>query len=171
MNHPAPRSEAAGTTQAENKKAAPRTGTTAKPPQGQGKANASNDCLQSETTLGWSLFRDPLYASFGISDIRQRLELKFAACCSLDGVGAHPIDHHRIRNPFLASLAGAGRILRGWNVSDLTQCHGMLEIPAETVLVATLECPIWGEDDVILLGLIEQIEAFQLRAERSGRTL
>jgi hypothetical protein len=126
---------------------------------------------EEPTTLGFSLFRDPLYPFFSISDIRQRIELKYAACVALDGLDGHPIDPDRIRNPHLRSLGSLGRILKNWSVRDLAEVDGLPAHAADAVLIATLERPAWGEDDVALLGYIERLENLQSKAERSGRTL
>jgi hypothetical protein len=130
-----------------------------------------NQKVDNETTLGWSLFRDPLSLPFCIADIRSRLELKYCSCIALSGLNGHPVEPDCIQNPYLRSLGTIGRLLKNWNVQDLTEIHGLPSLTAEAVLITTLENPVWGADDVALFRAIEQIEAFQLRAERSGRTL
>jgi hypothetical protein len=135
------------------------------------KPTGSTATAQSETSLGWSLFRDPLSLPFCIADIRSRLELKYCSCIALGGLNGHPVEPDCIQNPYLRSLGTIGRLLKNWNVQDLTEIHGLPSLTAEAVLITTLENPVWGADDVALFRAIEQIEAFQLRAERSGRTL
>jgi hypothetical protein len=146
--------------------------TTTKSPPPRGGITYHNTPGHDEpTTLGFSLFRDPLYPFFSISDIRHRIELKYAACVALDGLDGHPIGPDRIHNPHLRSLGSLGRILKNWNVRDLAEVQGLPALTAEAVLIATLESPVWGEDDVALLGYIERLENLQARAERGGRTL
>lgn len=124
-----------------------------------------------ESTLGWSLFRDPLSMPFCIADIRSRLELKYCSCIAMGGLNGHPVDPDCIQNPYLRSLGAIGRLLKNWSIQDLTEIHGLPSLTAEAVLIATLENPVWGADDVALFRVIEQIERLQSKAEKGGRSL
>lgn len=124
-----------------------------------------------ETSLGWSLFRDELSMPLSVGDIRQRLELKYCACLALGGLNGHPVDADRIVNPQLRSLGAVSRLLRNWSVKDLAEIDGLPALTAEAVLIATMENPVWGEDDGILMRCIERLEYLQDKADGSGKTL
>lgn len=125
----------------------------------------------SETTLGWSIFSDGICGARPLPDIRNQIELKLAACLATGGTDGFPITPDRIRNPLFRQLVGAGMSLKGWNVKDLAGCTGRLAIPAEGVLIATLEEPVWGEDDAVLFRLLESIESLEIKSTKGGRTL
>lgn len=124
-----------------------------------------------ETTLGESLFHDPLAGQSSLGDLRARIELKAAACAVLGRFNGWPVHVNRIRNLKLRALVSCGMIFRNWSVKDLLECADGLEGPADSVLLATLERPRWGPEDFNLLGLIERMEALQCRALGGGRTL
>jgi len=129
------------------------------------------DPPKMETSLGFSLFRDPLAGQSSIGDIRQRLELKYAACIVMGGTNGFPLHVNRIQNPKLRALAAVGMALKLWCIRDLIDCTGALEGPASSVLLATLESPIWGPDDFRLFDLIDKLEGMQTLALGGGRTL
>lgn len=121
-----------------------------------------------QTTLGFSLFVDPLAGSGTVSEIRQRLELKYCAAMATGGANGFPLDPRRIRDTRLRTLAAAGMTLRNWTPQDLVRCTGNLEGHAASVLITTLEKPIWGPEDFNLMNLLERLEAAQARALGGG---
>jgi hypothetical protein len=126
---------------------------------------------QTQTSLGWSLFGGSEEGTQTPSGIRQRLEIKYCACLVLGGHNRRPLDPERIHNPQLKTLAGAAMTLRDFTIQDLTQCTGRLGEVAGSVLLATLERPVWNDDDLRLMAVLEQLEALQRRAMRGGKTL
>lgn len=124
-----------------------------------------------ETTLGSSLFFDPLAGQSSLEDLRFRIELKAAACAALGKFNGYPVNVKRITNLKLRGLVANGMIFRDWGVLDLVACTGELEGAADSVLIATLERPTWGPEDLNLLGLLERLEAMQNRALESAKTL
>lgn len=123
------------------------------------------------TTLGWSLFYCPTGGACSLGCIRQRLELKYAACAATGGTNGFPLDVRRIDNPRLRQISAAGMACRGWSARDLTEYAGALEGPASSVLLATLNSPVWGKDDLSLLGLLEKMERLQTLAWKGDRIL
>ena len=69
------------------------------------------------------------------------------------------------------SLVAYGMLVKDWSLKDLTECTGRLEGAASLVLIASLEKPVWGQADYLLLETLERMEQFQNSACRSGRTL
>lgn len=151
-------------------KAAPATGT-ALNPRKHGKSSENGASRQSVTTLGWSLFEDGIYGSRTISDIRNQLEIKYAACLAIGGNNGHPLSIDVIQNPFLRQFAACGAVCKNWSLKDLTEVEDKLQIPAEEVLLATLERPVWGVDDVYLYNTLTYIGGLQNKAKRGGRSL
>lgn len=137
----------------------------------QGTSTTSRAGNKPQTTLGSSLFVDPLAGAATVSEIRHRLELKYCACIATGGTNGFPLDVRRIKDTRLRALAGAGMTLREWTVQDLVRCSGNLEGHAGTILMATLERPVWGPDDFRLLDLIERMEEMRITAMRGGRML
>ena len=123
------------------------------------------------TTLGSSIFFDPLAGQSSLGTLRQRIELKYAACIASGGTNGFPLHVNRIQNLKLRALAAAGMVLRKWCIADLIACTDGLEGPAVSVLVTTLEKPIWGSEDFRLFDYIEKLEAMQTRAVMGGNTL
>lgn len=126
---------------------------------------------ENKTTLGWCIFNDGIYGARPLIDIRNQIEVKLAACLAMGGTNGFPISPDRIRNPFFRQIVSAGMSAKGWNVKDLAGCVGRLAIPTETVLIATLEEPVWGEDDAVLFRLLESIEGLEVKSTNGGRTL
>ena len=122
-------------------------------------------------TAGRSLFYDPLTGPHRLGDMRFELEKKLAACVATGGTNGYPIQPSRIKNPFFRSLVAYGMIFPNWSLKDLTECEGRLEGAAALVLLATLEKPVWGQADYLLLETLERMEQFQSSARGSGRTL
>jgi len=131
------------------------------------------DSPKLETSLGKSLFFDPLDGQARLGDLRARLELKYAACLVNGKTNGCPLYVNRIKNLKLRAIAASGMIFhdRGWSVKDLLACTDGLEGPADSVLIASLEKPVWGEHDFYLFGLIEALESLQTLALGGGRTL
>jgi hypothetical protein len=125
----------------------------------------------SATTLGRELFSDPLHGTYTVSDIRQKLEIKLAACLATGGCNGFPPHINRVRDPRIRSLVAAGLIFEDWSTGDLARCHGNLTPAATLALIATLDNPRWGAADLLLLGLIEQMETFAASAQKGGITL
>jgi|GEM_PF-5555581 len=125
----------------------------------------------SDTTLGRSIFQDGIYGSRTISDIRNQLELKYATCLSTGSANGFPIDITEIENPLFRQISAAAVSSKGWTIKDLVECHDRLAIPAEGILIATLESPIWGEDDVHVFHLLRTLKAYQRKSQHGGRTL
>ena len=123
------------------------------------------------TTLGSSIFYHPLAGQSSLGDIRQRIELKYAACIASGGTNGFPLHVKRIQNLKLRALAAAGMVLKKWSVRDLIACTDGLQGPASAVLVETLENPKWGPDDFALFDLVEKLEGMQTMAVKGGRTL
>lgn len=124
-----------------------------------------------KTTLGRSLFYDALCGAYCITDIRHKLEIKLAACVATGGTNGCPILPHRVKNEAIRSLVFGGMNWMDWNLRDLLKCTGRLESAAALVLLATLEKPIWGQDDCYLLETIERLEYYQNLAWKGGLTL
>jgi hypothetical protein len=157
----------------ETREAAPRQGKAATQNANQSQRNftLSKPIGKQQTTLGSSLFFDPLAGAGGIADIRQRLELKYCAAVATGGANGFPLDVRRIKDPRLRALAGAGMTLKNWTVQDLVECGGSLTGHAASVLITTLEKSDWGPDDVRLMGAIESLEGMRNMALGGGRTL
>lgn len=125
----------------------------------------------SAFTAGRSLFHDPLNGALRLVDMRFELEKKLAGCLAIGGSNGYPIQPSRIKNPIFRSLIAYGMIFPNWSVKDLTECDGRLEGAASLALLATLERPVWGQADYLLLEAIERMEQLQTYAWGSGRTL
>jgi hypothetical protein len=126
-----------------------------------------------QTTLGFSLFVDPLAGPGTISEIRQRLEIKTAACTVTGGFNGYPLDVDRIKDSRLRAIVAAGMVFgdRGWGKQDLMNYTDHLEGHAGSVLMATLDDPAWGPEDLILMDLIERVESMRSLALGGGRML
>ncbi len=122
-------------------------------------------------TAGRSLFYDPLTGQHRLGDLRFELERKLAACVALGGTNGYPIQPHRIKNPCFRSLVAYGMIFGNWTLKDLTECTDRLEGAASLSLIATLEEPIWGQADYLLLETLERLEQLQASAWGCGRAL
>lgn len=127
--------------------------------------------MSEETTLGRSIFTDGIFGSRTIPDIRNQIEIKLVACLAMGGTNGFPVSPDRIQNPIYKQIAAAAMSSKGWNIKDLTECVGRLCIPASGILIATLEEPIWGEDDSILMDMIESLESMEIASRKGGRTL
>jgi len=123
------------------------------------------------TTLGFSLFYCPTGGAHSIAGIRQRVELKFAACLATGEHHSPLVDIDRIHDPRLRQLSAAGMTCKGWSTADLIGCTGILEGAASSVLIATLDRPQWGSDDLALLSAIERLEALEAIAWKGGLLL
>ena len=130
-----------------------------------------NSSVPPGFTAGRSLFYDPLNGPHRLGDIRFELEKKLAACVATGGTNGYPIQPHRIKNPCFSSLVRCGMIFSDWSWKDLTECESPLEGAAALVLLATLERPVWGQGDYLLLETLERMEQLQSSARGSGRTL
>jgi len=122
-------------------------------------------------TAGRSLFYDPRTGANRPADIRYNLEIKLAACVATGGTNGYPVQPHRIKTPEVRSLVAFGMIFSNWSEKDLTQCTDRLEGAASLVLLATLEKPIWGQADYLLLETLERLEQLQNSAWGSGIVL
>jgi hypothetical protein len=69
------------------------------------------------------------------------------------------------------SLVAYGMIFNNWSLKDLCECTDRLEGAASLALIASLEKPVWGQADYLLLEKLESIEQLQSSARGSGRTL
>jgi hypothetical protein len=127
--------------------------------------------LAPSFTAGKSLFGDPLTGPHRLTDIRYNLECKLAACVATGGTNGYPIQPHRIKTPEFRSLVACGMIFSNWTLKDLTECTDRLEGAASLALIATLEKPVWGQADCLLLESLERMEQLQTSAWGSGRTL
>ena len=127
--------------------------------------------MSAETTLGTSLFYCPTGGAHSMADIRLRVELKFCACMATGGHNGFPLDIARIHDPKLRQLAGAGFVFKNWSTADLTSCTEGLEGHASSVLIATLDTPQWGQDDLELLGTVERMEYLESKAWKGGLLL
>lgn len=125
----------------------------------------------SNRTSGRSLFYDPITGQKRLGDIRFELEKKLAVCVATGGTRGYPVQPHRIKTPEFRSLVAYGMLLSNWTVKDLTECSGRLDGAASLVLIASLERPIWGQADYLLLETLERMETLQSSAWGSGRTL
>jgi hypothetical protein len=125
----------------------------------------------SDTTLGRSIFQDGIFGSRTISDIRNQIELKYATCLSVGGHHGFPIQIDQIENPYFRQIAAAALVSKNWTTADLVSCHGRMEIPAQGILNAALESPIWGEDDYHVFRLLKSLKAYQYKADQGGRIL
>ena len=122
-------------------------------------------------TAGRSLFYDSLTGQLRPGDTRFELEKKLAACVATGGTNGYPIQPHRIKNTHFRSLVRCGMIFSDWSWKDLTECTDPLKGAAAMVLSATLEKPVWGQADYLLLETLERLEQFQSSARGGGRTL
>lgn len=127
--------------------------------------------LPTGFTAGRSLFYDPLSGQLRPGDTRFELEKKLAACVATGGTNGYPIQPHRIKNTHFRSLVRCGMIFSDWSWKDLTECTDPLKGAAAMVLSATLEKPVWGQADYLLLEILERLEQFQSSAWGSGKTL
>lgn len=130
-----------------------------------------NSQAKNRSTSGGSLFYDPLTGPKRLGYIRFELERKLAACVALGGTGGYPIQPHRIKTAAFRSLVNAGMQFWNWSCKDLTECTGRLESAAVSVLMATLDRPIWGQADYLLMEALERMEQLQAGAWNSGRAL
>ena len=122
-------------------------------------------------TTGRAVFFNAAGFGHSISEMRQVLEIKYAAVLVAGGANGYPLHINRIRNPHVRAIAGAGMICKRWSVKDLTECTGLLEGAASSALLASLDRPEWGPSDFHLLGHIEKLEAAATAARGGGRTL
>jgi hypothetical protein len=127
--------------------------------------------LAPSFTAGKSLFGSHQTGPHRLTDIRFELERKLAACVASGGTNGYPIQPHRIKTPEFRSLVAYGMIFDNWSLKDLTECNDRLEGAASLALLATLEKPIWGQADYLLLETLEKMEQLQNSAWRSGRQL
>ena len=125
----------------------------------------------TDTTLGRSIFQDGIFGARTLPGIKNEIELKYAACLSTGGNNGFPLDISQIENLLFRQIAAAAVSSKEWTIQDLAGCQGQLAIPAEGLLIATLENPIWGEDDFHLFRLLQSLKAYQSKALRGGRTL
>jgi hypothetical protein len=126
----------------------------------------------NETTLGTSLFEDPLAGGSDLTAIRQRLELKAAAVVTTQaGFAGWPPHINRFKIEPLRCLIACGMILKKWSPMDLIRLTGRLELARDSVLLATLEKPRWGRHDFLLMERLEQMENLRTLAWRGGNAL
>ena len=135
----------------------------------QGQSNGNPAGLQAHTTLGMELFR-----SRNLSDIRHQLERK-AITCRLIG-GSDPM-----LLPVSIQLLDA--LLRNaYHLTVITSDKPLLlTLPGETgdivrhcwmdgqpAILTESPTPIWGADDLDLLGHVAAIEELETRAMKGG---
>ena len=125
----------------------------------------------SATTLGRSIFSDGIYGARTLPGIKNEMELKYAACLSIGGNNGFPLDISQIENPLFRQIAAAAVSSKEWTIQDLAGCHERLAIPAEVVLIATLEKPVWGEDDQQVFRLLRTLQSYEQKSQQGGRTL
>ena len=132
-------------------------------------SNGIPDGMQAHTTLGMEIFR-----SRNLSDIRNQLEKK-AVTCALIG-GSSPM-HLPISIQLLdLELRNAYHLVRITN--DKSR---LLTLPGETgdiirhchmdgipPILSESPTPIWGADDLDLLGHVAAIEELETKAMRGG---
>ena len=135
-------------------------------------SNGNPNGMQAHTTLGMELFR-----SRNIADIRNQLERK-AITCALIG-GSSPM-HLPISIQLLdLELRNAYHLVRITN--DKSR---LLTMPGETgdiirhcwidgqpAILSESPTPIWGADDLDLLGHVAAIEELETKAMRGGLLL
>lgn len=122
-------------------------------------------------TTGKSVFYGPRGYGNSVSEIRHALEIKLAACLAAGGTNGCPVQPHRIKDVHLRQIIAAAMLCKEWNPKDLTECTGPLQGPATTVLLATLDRPIWGASDYHILAMVEKLESFKNAAWKGGMTL
>ena len=122
-------------------------------------------------TTGRSVFMDPFTGLKTLADIRFELERKLVACMATGGTNGYPVDFERISNRHFQDLAVRALNARTWSIADLLAVTGDLEGAAGLALNATLENPVWGQSDSLILEQIERIQNFQAAALTSGLTL
>lgn len=122
-------------------------------------------------TAGRSLFYNPFTGPHCLTDIRYELEKKLAVCVATGGTNGYPVQPHRIKNSMFRSLVAYGMIFANWTIKDLTECTNRLKGAASLALIASLENPVWGQADYLLLEALERMEQLQSSAWGSGRTL
>ncbi len=122
-------------------------------------------------TTGRSVFLDPFTGFKTVADIRFELERKLIACLATGGTNGYPIDFERISNHHFRDLAVRALNARSWSITDLLAITGDLEGAAGLALNATLENPVWGQSDYLILELIEHFETFQVAALTGELTL
>lgn len=125
----------------------------------------------TETTLGRSIFQDGIFGARTLPGIKNEIELKYAACLSTGGNNGFPLDISQIENPLFRQIAAAAVSSKEWTIQDLAGYHERLAIPAEVVLIATLEKPEWGEDDIHVHRLLQKLGAYERKALGGGLTL
>ena len=126
---------------------------------------------QRQSTTGRGIFHDALFGARTPGDIRFELEKKLAACLVTGGTNGFPIEPHRIKTPTFRSLVTYAMVFKSWTIADLVSCTGEIEAAASAVLLATLDNPVWGQSDYILLDAIERIESIQQSALKGGLAL
>ncbi len=122
-------------------------------------------------TTGRSVFVDPFTGLKSLADIRFELERKLIACLATGGTHGYPIQPGSIANRDFRSLALMGMSKPTWSIKDLLAVTGDLEGAAGLALNATLETPVWGQSDFLILELVERIQLFQAAALTGGLTL
>lgn len=122
-------------------------------------------------TTGRSVFMDPFTGLKNLADIRFELERKLVACMATGGTNGYPVDFERISNRHFQDLAVRALNARTWSIADLLAVTGDLEGAAGLALNATLENPVWGQSDSLILEQVERIQNFQAAALTSGLTL
>lgn len=125
----------------------------------------------STFTTGRSVFLDPFTGLNNLADIRFELERKLVACMATGGTNGYPVNFERISNRHFQDLAVRALNARAWSITDLLAITGDLEGAAGLALNATLENPIWGQSDFLILEQVERIQNFQTAALTSGLTL
>ena len=80
--------------------------------------------------------------------------MKYATCLSLGGNNGFPVSITQIINPHFRQIAAAAMVAKEWTIEDLTECRDRLNGAAELILLATLEKPVWNEDDQCVFQLL-----------------
>jgi hypothetical protein len=124
-----------------------------------------------KTTLGRTIFWDPLNGTHNVSEIRFQLEIKALACAFTGGFNGFTPRLDRIRNKPFQSLIGFALSLKEPRALDLTLVKNHLADAASLALVAIMDDPHWGPHDLTLLQAIEMIELCQRLAHEGGITL
>ena len=153
----------------ETRDGAPCTGAPPKPETRHTDSSGNPDGLQGHSTLGMELFR-----SRNLADIRNQLERKSITCALIGGsspmhlpISIQLLDlqlrnaYHLVRitndKPRLLTLPGeTGDIIR----------HCWMD--GQPAILTESPTPIWGADDLDLLGHVAAIEELETRAMKGG---
>ena len=153
----------------ETRDGAPCTGTPPKPETRHADSNGNPDGLQGHSTLGMEIFR-----SRNIADIRNQLERKAITCRLIGGSDSMLL-------PISVQIHDTG-VRNAYHLAVITQDKPrLLTMPGETgdiirhcwmdgqpAILTASPTPVWGQDDLDLLGHVAAIEELETRAMRGG---